>query len=289
MRTTIEDNKKYFQNELWTCQQSLTKTNSESISLLNAKKETKKVEFVDVQQSTLDQAERQLDSADSIGKEMTHFKPIRLMPLSAIYISDKIIKIPSIRHTNPMKGAYFFQAPAKSKFKPEHFTKTRRSAFCLVSDTSTNQKANKSQDTTDSGERNVAGRRNGEKSKEKIICNIMLNKANCKRMIQEKGDFELAKMLQECDSIGRTENGNGCDDHSLTKDQEPSARTKRYYLRTRSKQISDAKDETLPTKKVKLVDGINKVVVNGRKTRSSAPLNGDYASKVNRVTRGRKK
>lgn len=57
-----------------------------SITLLNAKKETKKVEFVDVHQSTLDQSERQLDSADSIGKEMTHFKPIRLMPLSAIYM-----------------------------------------------------------------------------------------------------------------------------------------------------------------------------------------------------------
>lgn len=123
----------------------------------------------------------------------------------------------------------------------------------------------------------------------------MLNKANCKRMIQEKDDFELAKMLQECDSIGRTENGNGCDDHSLTNDQEPSARTRRYYLRTRSKQIADVKDETVPAKRAKLVDasvnngGSNKVVVNGRKTRSSAPLNGDYSSKVTRVTRGRKK
>ena len=57
-----------------------------SITLLNAKKETKKVEFVDHQQTTLDQEKRQLDSADSIGKEMTHFKPIRLMPLSAIYM-----------------------------------------------------------------------------------------------------------------------------------------------------------------------------------------------------------
>lgn len=123
----------------------------------------------------------------------------------------------------------------------------------------------------------------------------MLNKANCKRMIQEKGDFELAKMLQECDSIGRTENGNGCDDnHSLTKDQEPSARTKRYYLRTRSKQTSGAKDDCVPAKKAKLGTAVNdcssnKVVVNGRKTRSSAPSNGDYSSKVNRLTRGRKK
>lgn len=54
------------------------------------------MEFVGHQQSTVDrggaeeqqqqQQQRQLDSADSIGKEMTHFKPIRLMPLSAIYM-----------------------------------------------------------------------------------------------------------------------------------------------------------------------------------------------------------
>lgn len=66
--------------------ESFTICNVCSITLLNAKKETKKVEFVDQQQTTLDQEKRQLDSADSIGKEMTHFKPIRLMPLSAIYM-----------------------------------------------------------------------------------------------------------------------------------------------------------------------------------------------------------
>lgn len=106
MRTTNENNKKHFQHEskLWTGEQGLTKLHSDrlvlrnsfnwsfycykvkystSITLLNAK-ETKKV--VDQQKSTLDQDKRQLDSADSIGKEMTHFKPIRLMPLSAIYM-----------------------------------------------------------------------------------------------------------------------------------------------------------------------------------------------------------
>ncbi len=123
----------------------------------------------------------------------------------------------------------------------------------------------------------------------------MLNKTNCKKLIQEKGDFELAKMLQEYDSVGRTENGNGCDNHSLANDQEPSARTRRYYLRTRSKQISDVKDEAVPAKKMKLNaiakddGGSNKVVVNGRKTRSSAPSNGDYSIIVDRLTRGRKK
>lgn len=122
----------------------------------------------------------------------------------------------------------------------------------------------------------------------------MLNKANCKKLIQEKDDFELAKMLQEYDSIGRTENGNGFANHSLTKDQEPSARTRRYYLRTRSKQISDGKDEAVPAKRAKLEavvkqSGSNKVVVNGRKTRSSAPSNGDFRKKVEPLTRGGRK
>lgn len=185
-----------------------------------------------------------------------------------------------------------------SKFKPEILIKSRRSAFCLVSDMNSikNQKhyTNTSQDTTDSVEKNLYGRRNGEKSKEKIICNIMLNKANCKKLIQEKHDFELAKMLQEYENVGHTENGNGCANHSLNKDQAPSDRTRRYYLRTRSKQISDAKDEAVPAKKAKLDSivkerGSNKVVVNGRKTRSSALLNGDLTKKVERLTRGRKK
>lgn len=176
--------------------------------------------------------------------------------------------------------------------------KSRRSAFCLVSDKNStkNQKhhSNTSQDTTDATEKNLCGRRNGEKSKEKIICNIMLNKTNCKKMIQEKDDFELAKMLQEYDNVGRTENGNGCANHSLNKDQAPSDRTRRYYLRTRSKQISDAKDEAVPAKKAKMDSVVkervsNKVVVNGRKTRSSAPLNGNLTKKVERLTRGRKK
>lgn len=122
----------------------------------------------------------------------------------------------------------------------------------------------------------------------------MLNKTNCKKIIQEKDDFELAKMLQEYDSIGRTENGNGCANQSLTKDQEPSARTRRYYLRTRSKQISDVKDEAVPAKRAKMDTvvkeiGSNKVVVNGRKTRGATSLNGDYSKKVERLTRGRKK
>lgn len=190
-----------------------------------------------------------------------------------------------------------------SKFRPEILIQSRRSAFCLVSDTNSSkqnqkQKANKSQDTIDSAgvQPNVyGGRRNGEKSKEKIICNIMLNKANCKKLIQEKNDFELAKVLQEYDSIGRTENGNGCTNRSLTTNQEPSDRTRRYYLRTRSKQISDTKDEAVPAKRVKM-DAVVKgrgnkkvVVANGRKTRSSAPLNGDRSKTVERVTRGRKK
>lgn len=122
----------------------------------------------------------------------------------------------------------------------------------------------------------------------------MLNKTNCKKIIQEKDDFELAKLLQEYDSIGRTENGNGFANHSLTEDQEPSARTRRYYLRTRSKQSSDVKDEAVPAKRAKMDSvvkelGSNKVVVNGRKARGVAPLNGDYSKKVERLTRGRKK
>lgn len=124
---------------------------------------------------------------------------------------------------------------------------------------------------------------------------MLSNAANCKKMIQEKDDFELAKMLQEYDSIGRTENGNGCANHSLTKDQEPSARTRRYFLRTRSKQISDATDEAVPAKRAKIdavvkERGGNKVVVNGRKTRSSALLNGHFSKTVvERLARGRKK
>lgn len=125
------------------------------------------------------------------------------------------------------------------------------------------------------------------------MCNIMLNKTNCKKIIQEKDDLELAKVLQEYDN-GRTENGNGFANHSSTKDQQPSARTRRYYLRTRSKQGSDVKDEAVPAKRAKMDSvvkerAINKVVVNERKTRSSAPLNGDFLKKIERLTRGRKK
>ncbi|KAJ6635408.1 hypothetical protein Bhyg_13993, partial [Pseudolycoriella hygida] len=220
MRSTTAD-QKYFQHETWSCQRSLTKTNSESTNLLNAKKEAKKVSFVGQQPSTLDQEKRQLDSADSIGKEMTHFKPIRLMPLSAINISNKVIKIPSIRHTN--QEILIFQAPVKSKFKPEISFKSRPSAFCLVSATkqnNQNQKPNKSQDISGTDKRKMLRRRNGDKSnKEKIICNIVLNKPNCQKSVQKDIDVKSAKMLRECENVGRTENGNGYDCHLLTKAQ----------------------------------------------------------------------
>lgn len=94
---------------------------------------------------------------------------------------------------------------------------------------------------------------NRNKSNEKLMCNILLEKTKCDRIVQqEKGDYELAKMLQEYDDVavvvaaakppaavknGKSTKLNGCTaKRTAAADIDlamPS--TRRYFLRSRSK------------------------------------------------------
>lgn len=86
---------------------------------------------------------------------------------------------------------------------------------------------------------------NRNKSKEKIMCNILLEKTKREKMLlQEKEDYELAKMLQEYDNDG-IPLSNLADTNAANSNNSAATinlssinlcRTRRYFLRSRSKQ-----------------------------------------------------
>lgn len=60
------------------------------------------------------------------------------------------------------------------------------------------------------------------------MCNIAIDKTNRERILmQEKSDFELAKMLQEFDEEARTPNNNATNRKTTRKPLKAAARTKR--------------------------------------------------------------
>lgn len=189
---------------------------------------------------------------------------------------------------NSLKSIGYF---VRSKFKPEAPLKVKNSAFCLVSKPtakkvtvataaaaagnkritrtvlkaqikSTSQKQRQPLPPPAAAVATVPASvppptysvYNRNKSNEKLMCNILLEKTKCDRIVQqEKGDYELAKMLQEYDDVavvvaaakppaavvknGKSTKLNGCTAKRTAAADIDSAMpsTRRYFLRSRSK------------------------------------------------------
>lgn len=126
-----------------------------------------------------------------------------------------------------------------SCFHPEAPLKVRNSAFCLVAPLAVgSQQENKlvavkrsiPTSLPSNGSNQSYSVQSGTKSKkQKLMCNIALDKTNRERILmQEKSDFELAKMLKEFDEEAQsTSSNNGTDRKNRKPAKGKSAPTKR--------------------------------------------------------------
>lgn len=166
-------------------------------------------------------------------------------------------------------------------------------------------------ETTVSCQSNSYSVYNRNKSKEKIMCNILLEKTKREKMLlQEKEDYELAKMLQEYDSdvVQPPSNVANGENTSATASTAETInltsinlnRTRRYFLRSRSKQNSNSSSTSASSSTVTIAaaaaapppgsptisNGVT--LINGKANSSKVILNG----KVNKIVRrnvGRRK
>lgn len=109
---------------------------------------------------------------------------------------------------------------SRSCFHPEAPLKVRNSAFCLVAPVAVGcQQENKlvalkrpiptSQPPTNGSSQSYSVQSGTKSKQQKLMCNIAIDKSNRERILmQEKSDFELAKMLQEFDQDVRSPTSN---------------------------------------------------------------------------------